>query len=110
MGALHTKSLAGLLQQVLDDGEVREVHQRRMDVFVAVAWPEIFPYLDPKAAQSAVRLGVRADPGSLAGLVKTRDEFARLVAALVRVQLTHRHDEILKEAGGRGAVRTGWQT
>jgi len=32
LGTAHTKSLAGLLKQVLGNGEV---HQRRMDVFVA---------------------------------------------------------------------------
>jgi hypothetical protein len=49
-----------------------------------VAWPEIFPYMDAKAAQSAAKFGVQADQRNLARLMKNRDEYARIVAALVR--------------------------
>jgi len=66
-----------------------------------VAWPELFPFADAKAVESANKLGLNADPKSLAALVNTRNEFARLMAALVRVQLNHKHDGIIEAASGR---------
>ena len=65
---------------------------------VQVVWPELFPYVDAKAAASAARFGLEADPKVLAALMKTKHRFARLMAALVRVQLSHRHDEIIDTA------------
>ncbi len=67
---------------------------------VQVAWPELFPFADVKALEGAKKLGLKADPGSLAAFVKTRVEFARLMAALVRVQLDDRHDTIIEAARG----------
>jgi hypothetical protein len=46
----------------------------------------------------AAKLGLKGDPKTLALLVTNKEEFARLEAALVRVQLAHRHDEILDAA------------
>ena len=74
-----------------------------VDIFfreVQVAWPELFPFADAKAVESAKRLGLKADPKSLVALVKTKIEFARLMAALVRVQLSHGHDRIIEAASG----------
>jgi hypothetical protein len=91
--------------------EFRGIGDVAVDIFfreIQVTWPEIFPYVDRKAAESAAKFGLKADLKTLAGL-KTRDEFARLVAGLVRVQLTHRHDQILKDAGRSAALRTGGQ-
>jgi hypothetical protein len=50
---------------------------------------------------SAKKLGVEADPKSLAALVKTKVEFARLMAALVRVRLNHKHDGVIEAASGQ---------
>jgi len=62
-------------------------------------WPELFPCLDAKAVESAAKLALKGDPRALARLVTSKEEFARLVAALVRVQLARRHGEILSAAG-----------
>ena len=74
-----------------------------VDIFfreVQVAWPELFPFADAKALESAKKLGLKADPKSLAALVKSKLEFGRLVAALVRVELKHEHDRIMEAANG----------
>jgi endonuclease III len=60
-----------------------------------LAWPELFPFADDKALASAKKLGLPADSKKLAALIRSRRDFVRLVSALVRVQLEHRHDEIL---------------
>ena len=60
-----------------------------------LAWPELFPFADEKALASAKKLGLPADSKKLAALVRSRRDFVRVVSALVRVQLEHRHDEIL---------------
>jgi hypothetical protein len=65
-----------------------------------VAWPELFPFADAKALESAKKLGLKADPKLLATRVETRVEFARLMAALVRVQLNRKHDGVIEAASG----------
>jgi len=60
-----------------------------------LAWPELFPFADQKALTSAKALGLPADAAALASLVEGRENFVKLVAALVRVQLERKHDEIL---------------
>ena len=70
------------------------------DIFlreVQVAWDEVYPYADRKVLDAASRLSLGADTGALAKLVP-RPEFARLVAALVRVGLAHAYDEVRKAA------------
>lgn len=62
---------------------------------VQLAWPELFPFADEKALASAKKLGLPADSKKLAALVRGRENFVRLVSALVRVQLDHKYDEIL---------------
>lgn len=59
------------------------------DIFFREAqavWPEIYPFLDKRAAKGARRVGLRADARKLAGLVG-RQQYPRLVAGLVRVSL-----------------------
>lgn len=63
-----------------------------------LAWPELFPFADRKALTSAKKLGLPADARKLASLVRGRRTFARLVAALVRVELERKHDEVLQAA------------
>jgi hypothetical protein len=60
-----------------------------------LAWPELFPFADEKALASAGKLGLPVDSEKLRELVRSRPDFVRLVSALVRVQLEHKHDEIL---------------
>ena len=50
-----------------------------------LAWPELFPFADDKALASAKQLGLPADAHKLASLVRGRQDFVRLVSALVRV-------------------------
>jgi len=66
-----------------------------------LAWPELFPFADERVLASAKRLGLPPDAAKLARLVRGRRDFVRLVAALMRVQLDHKHDEILAETRGR---------
>ncbi|MFI6299047.1 endonuclease [Nonomuraea sp. NPDC050790] len=60
------------------------------DIFlreVQAVWPEVAPYFDEKALESARRNGLpdRAEP--LAELARTKDELPRLAAALIRASL-----------------------
>lgn len=82
-----------------DRGRARELLQEFVgigpvgaDVFLReaqVAWPKLRPYVDPRVQATAAELGLPAEPRQLATLVPDKD-FARLVAALVRVRLTRR--------------------
>lgn len=60
-----------------------------IDIFfraVQLAWPELNPFADTKALQSADRLGLPKTAPGLAGHVSDK-AFPRLVAALVRTDL-----------------------
>lgn len=60
------------------------------DIFcreVQAAWPDLYPYVDQRAAKGAERLGLPASADALAGLVP-RDRFAGFVAGLVRASLS----------------------
>ncbi len=86
-----------LLKQVKGLGEVG------VDIFfreAQVAWEELFPFLDRRAAQAARRLGLDADPRVLAG-DQDPEAFGRLVAALVRTGLADDHDAVLEAARAR---------
>lgn len=50
---------------------------------VQVAWQELYPFADQRALNAARALGLGSSAQALAGLV-SRQDFARLVAALVR--------------------------
>jgi hypothetical protein len=67
-----------------------------------LAWPELFPFADERVLASARKLGLPRDTARLARLVRRRADFVRLVAALMRVQLDRKHDEILQEADAPG--------
>ena len=72
-----------------------------VDIFfreVQVAWDELHPFADRRALDAAQRLGLRKDPKKLADLAGGPDRFARLVAALVRVELEGDADEVRKAA------------
>jgi hypothetical protein len=86
-----------LLKQVKGLGDVG------VDIFfreAQVAWEELFPFLDRRAAQAARRLGLDADPRVLAG-DQDPEAFGRLVAALVRTGLADDHDAVLEAARAR---------
>lgn len=86
---------AALLTQFKGIGEVgANIFLRE----VQVAWPEVFPFADAKALAGAKRLGLPSDPEQLSKLVRGRKQFARLVAALVRVQLERKHADVIAQA------------
>jgi hypothetical protein len=81
--------------------ELKGIGDVATDIFfreAQVAWPELFPFADRKARESAKALGLPSDPDSLARLAHGPQNLARLVAALVRVQLGHKRNEVLKQA------------
>jgi hypothetical protein len=68
------------------------------DVFLReaqAAWPELRPYVDARSRETARELGLPADPDRLAALVAPA-EIARLVAALVRHRIAHRHPPVVR--------------
>ena len=70
-----------------------------VDIFLReaqVAWGELFPFLDERSRQNAKELGLPTDAQSLLELVG-KDDFPRLVSALIRVGLAGDHEEMLKE-------------
>jgi hypothetical protein len=103
----------GDLRRLRDEaaGEVAEIHRRLKDfkgigdvgadIFlreVQAVWDQVFPFLDHRAAANAEQLGLPATAEGLEGLV-AREDFARLVAALVRVGLDKGFDAVRAEAG-----------
>lgn len=58
---------------------------------VQLAWPELYPFADKAALSAAKRLGLGGSAAELAELVR-REDFPRLVAALVRVHLANAHE------------------
>lgn len=78
-----------------------------VDIFfreVQLTWPELYPFADKRTLASARTLGLPTQANALAKLVRGRSQFTRLAAALVRVELDRKHQEILLEgrAGRRG--------
>ncbi|MEX0762853.1 MAG: hypothetical protein WD208_00750 [Dehalococcoidia bacterium] len=74
-----------------------------VDIFfreVQVAWEELVPFADKRALQTAKSLDLADDAPGLIKLVDDND-FAGLVAALVRVGLGKRQDEVLEHAASR---------
>ena len=71
-----------------------------VDIFcreAQLAWRELWPFADRKSLGVARRLGLPEDAAELAKLVP-EEEFARLVAALVRTALHDDHEAILAKA------------
>jgi hypothetical protein len=66
-----------------------------------IAWRELYPFADKLALSCAKDLGLDHKPSTLANLVSPSD-FARLVAALVRVRLSDCEDEIRQAANALG--------
>jgi endonuclease III len=70
-----------------------------VDIFfreAQVAWEELFPFVDKRAQQNAQELGLPSDAQSLLELAG-KEDFPRLVSALVRAGLAGRLDELLEE-------------
>lgn len=70
------------------------------DIFcreVQIAWPELYPFADAIALDTARRLGIGTTVQDLSNLVE-RDDFTRLVAALVRTHLAGDDEEVKRQA------------
>lgn len=104
----------GDLRQLREAAERQPAEERKLlkeckglgevgaDIFfreAQVAWDELYPFADRRALQAAERLGLEADAEALAERVK-RDDYARLVAALTRVQLAKDFDQVREQARG----------
>jgi hypothetical protein len=77
--------------------ELKGIGETGADIFfreVQLAWPELYPFVDKKAQAGARKLGLPPDADGLRRLTNSRGELVRLVAALVRVQLAGKPDEI----------------
>lgn len=71
-----------------------------VDIFFREAqlvWDELYPFADRRSLQAAERLDLGRDARALARLVP-RNEFPRLIAALVRVDLLGEHDAVRQRA------------
>jgi hypothetical protein len=67
---------------------------------VQLAWDELYPFADERALRTAKRLGLEDDAKALAkGL--PRQEFVRLVAALIRTTLAKDIESVLQDAKDR---------
>jgi endonuclease III len=62
-----------------------------------IAWDELFPFADRRALEAARRIGLEDDAGKLAKRV-SRQDYPRLLAALVRTSLAKDFDEVLETA------------
>lgn len=62
-------------------------------------WGEVYPYVDKKVLSAAGKLGLPDDPIKLSKLV-AREDFARLTAGLIRVDLERAYEKVLAEARG----------
>lgn len=72
-----------------------------VDIFfreVQIVWEELYPFADDRTLESAGELGLPEDPKKLAEL-SGKDDFPRLVAALVRLKIDGDPEEVLEAAG-----------
>lgn len=73
--------------------EFKGIGETGADIFcreAQLAWPELHPYVDRKSLESARKLGLAETGEDLAKLVD-RETFPRLLAALVRADLSKQH-------------------
>lgn len=90
----HVPREHALLQQFSGIGPVGA------DIFLREAqgiWPEAYPYVDARVRRSAARLGLPEEAPALAKLVP-REDFPRLVSALIRVDLRSAHHALHDQA------------
>jgi endonuclease III len=69
--------------------ECKGIGEVGVDIFMReaqIVWPELYPFADRKALETAAQLGLDDDPRALADRVPRKD-LPRLLAALVRVSL-----------------------
>jgi endonuclease III len=65
------------------------------DIFfreIQIVWDEVYPHADRRVLKAAAKLDLGNDASALKRLVANREEFARLTAALVRIDLTNAYE------------------
>jgi hypothetical protein len=80
--------------------ECKGIGEVGADIFcreTQVAWDELFPFADRRALEAAGRLGLEDDADRLATRV-SRQDYPRLLAALVRTRLAKDFDGVLEAA------------
>jgi len=80
--------------------ECKGIGEVGADIFcreAQIVWDELYPFADRRALEAARRLGLEDDAGGLARRVP-RQDFPRLIAALVRTGLAKDHDGVLEAA------------
>ncbi len=68
-----------------------------VDIFfreVQLAWDEVFPFADMRALAAARTLHLGGDAAALRGLAGGKNEYVRLVAGLVRIELEDGYDRV----------------
>lgn len=71
------------------------------DIFlreVQVAWDELYPFADTRAARAAENLGLKGTPAALAKLAGPRENLPRLLEGLIRAVSDNAQKEILEAA------------
>lgn len=77
--------------------ELKGIGEVGVNIFfreVQLVWPELFPFADARTLADARSLRLPATPHSLRTLVRGRRDFVRLVSALVRLRLEHKHEDL----------------
>jgi hypothetical protein len=75
------------------------------DIFcreVQAVWNELYPFADKRALATSARLGLAGDARALSRLVP-RQDFPRLVAALIRTRLAKEEQGVIEQASGANA-------
>lgn len=62
------------------------------------SWDELYPFADDRVLEAAKRLDLGDDAGALTRRADGPAEYARLVAGLIRVDLSDAYDAVLEEA------------
>ena len=111
---LLLKRYGGDLRKLREAAEREPEHEKELlmdckgigpggaDIFLRemqVTWTELQPFADAAALKSAAKLKLPVRTGELAKLVP-KEEFPRLLAALVRCQLAKDHKNVLAAATG----------
>lgn len=71
------------------------------DIFfreVQLVWHELFPFADRRILEAAGRLELGQDAAALRRTVKSRRDYVRLSAGLIRVELENHYDELPRAA------------
>lgn len=82
--------------------EFKGIGDTGADIFlreVQLVWEEVYPYADKKVLEAAGKLGLPSEARQLSTLV-AHEDFARLTAGLIRVDLGRAYAKVRAEADG----------